>query len=90
LVGGTIRIWREHPDFKHRISYSQAREPKITQRLVTYLAGEITVHYKDKIQTREGQAEYNIEMFRNLVDFIYNFEDAISDLAGKKLSDLSE
>ena len=90
LVGGTIRIWREHPDFRHRISYSIAREPKITQRLVTYLAGEITVHYKDKIQTREGQAEYNIEMFRNLVDFIYNFEDAISDLAGKKLSDLSE
>jgi len=89
LIGGTIRIFREHPEFKKRVSISRTKEPKISERLITYLAGEITVHYKDKIQTREGQAEYNVQMFENLVEFIYMFEDAVSGLAGKNLSDLS-
>ena len=89
LVGGTIRIFREHPEFKKRVMISRTKEPKISQRLITYLAGEITVHYKDKIQTREGQAEYNVQMFENLVEFIYMFEEAVSGLAGKNLSDLS-
>jgi hypothetical protein len=47
LIGGNIRIFREHPDFENRIKYSQTKEPKVSQRLITYLAGEITVHYKD-------------------------------------------
>ena len=88
LIGGTIRIFREHPEFQKRIKLTLTKEPKISERLITYLAGEITVHYKDKIQTREGQAEYNVQMFENLVEFIYMFEDAVSGLAGKNLSDL--
>ena len=88
LIGGTIRIFREHLEFQKRITYTRTKEPKISQRLITYLAGEITVHYKDKVQTREGQAEYNVQMFENLVEFIYMFEDAVSGLAGKNLSDL--
>ena len=88
LIGGTIRIFREHPEFQKRIKLTLTKEPKISERLITYLAGEITVHYKDKIQSREGQAEYNVQMFENLVEFIYMFEDAVSGLAGKNLSDL--
>jgi hypothetical protein len=90
LVGGSIRIFRKHPDFEDRVKYSRTKEPKISQRLITYLAGEITVHYKDKLQTREGQAEYNIRMFEDLVGFIYQFEDMVSGLVDKNLSDLSD
>jgi hypothetical protein len=88
LIGGTIRIFREHPEFQKRITLTRTKESKISQRLITYLAGEITVHYKDKIQSREGQAEYNVQMFENLVEFIYDFEHDISFLEGKNLSDL--
>tara|TARA_B110000305_G_C18834949_1_gene357489 strand:- start:38 stop:349 length:312 start_codon:yes stop_codon:yes gene_type:complete len=88
LIGGAIRIFREHPEFQKRITLTRTKESKISQRLITYLAGEITVHYKDKIQSREGQAEYNVQMFENLVEFIYDFEHDISFLEGKNLSDL--
>jgi hypothetical protein len=88
LIGGTIRIFREHSEFQKRIKLTLTKEPKISERLITYIAGEITVHYKDKIQSRVGQAEYNVQMFENLVEFIYMFEDELSDLAGKNLSDL--
>lgn len=90
LIGGTIRIFREHPDFQERVDYSRTKEPKISQRLITYLAGEITVHYKDKLQTRHGQPEYNKRLFENLVEFIYQFESLVKDLAGQNLSDFSE
>lgn len=88
LVGGMIRIWCEHPDFVDRLSWSRTKEKIITQRLVTYIAGEITVHYKDQMQSRYGQAEYNIEMFRDLIDWMYKFEQAISRMSGMKFSQL--
>jgi len=90
LIDGSIRIFKEHTDFKNRVKLSRTKEPKISQRLITYLAGEITVHYKDKLQTREGQAEYNKRMFENLVEFIYQFEDMVSGLVDRNLSDLGE
>ncbi len=90
LIGGTIRIFKEHEDFRSRVNMTRAKEPKISQRLITYLAGEITVHYKDKLQTRNGQPEYNKQLFENLVEFIYQFEDLVKDLEGQKLSELNE
>ena len=90
LNGGTIVIFKKHPDFESRVSQFRDGQLKITQRLITYLAGEITVHYKDKLQQRQGQAVYNVEMFENLVEFIYKFEDMIKDLVGKNLSDLMD
>jgi len=88
LVGGVIRIWCEHPDFVDRLRWSRTREKIISQRLVTYIAGEITVHYKDQMQSRYGQAEYNIEMFRDLIDWMYKFEQGISKMSGMKFSEL--
>jgi len=90
LIGGTIRIFKEHEDFQSRVDKTRAKEPKISQRLITYLAGEITVHYKDKLQTRHGQPEYNKRLFENLVEFIYQFEGMVKDLAGQNLSDFNE
>jgi hypothetical protein len=88
LIGSDIRVFSEHPDFKNRVDYLRSWESKISQRLITYLAGEITVHYKDKFQTKTWQPEYNIGLFKDLVDFIYKFEDMLKELSGKNLSDL--
>jgi hypothetical protein len=90
LNGGTIVVYKKHPDFEARVSQFRDGQLKITPRLITYLAGEITVHYKDKLQQKQGQAVYNVEMFENLVEFIYKFEDMISPLSGKNLSDLMD
>ena len=88
-IDGNILIYRKHPDFLERIDMTSRRgDAKISQRLITYLAGEITIHYKDVLQTRNGQPEYNKDLFVNLVEFIYLFESMLVGLVGKNLSDL--
>jgi len=88
LIGGSIRVFRKHPEFEERVQRSMKGEVKISQRLISYLACEITVHYKDMLQTRYGQPEYNKKLFENMVEFIYQFESILRDLAGKNLSEL--
>jgi len=90
LVGNEILIYKKHPDFENRVSHQRTGETFITPRLITYIAGEITVHYKDKYYNKlhEGQPEYNINMFIGLMEFVYQFEEMLAPLAGKNLSDL--
>lgn len=86
LLGNTIHIFRKHPDFEDRVEHFRGGEPKISQRLVTYLAGEITVHYKDKYYMKSGQPAYDKRMFSSLVESIYQFEDLLKEAVGKNLS----
>jgi hypothetical protein len=86
LLGNTIEIFRKHPEFEKRVERFRGGEPKVSQRLITYLAGEITVHYKDKYFMKSGQPEYNKKMFESLVESIYLFEDLLKDAVGKNLS----
>ncbi len=86
LLGNTIEIFRKHPEFENRVNHSRGGGLRISQRLITYLAGEITVHYKDKYYMRSGQPEYNKKMFEGLVDSIYLFEDLLKDAVDKDLS----
>ncbi|MFH0892424.1 MAG: ATP-binding protein [Candidatus Falkowbacteria bacterium] len=90
LVGSEILIYKKHPDFDSRVSHTRQGETKISERLITYIAGEITVHYKDKYYNKlhEGQPEYNINMFVGLMEFVYQFEELLAPLAGRNLSDL--
>jgi len=90
LVGGEIRVFKQHPEFQARVEISRKGAMLISPRLITYLAGEITVHYKDRLHTRKGtQPEYSKSLFNDLVGFIYQFEALLKDLAGKNLSDLN-
>ncbi|MCK4918196.1 MAG: ATP-binding protein [Candidatus Pacebacteria bacterium] len=86
LIGDTIEIFKKHPEFEKRVGHFRGGRPKITQRLITYLAGEITVHYKDRFYSKTGQPEYNIKMFESLVESIYLFEDLLRDFVEKDLS----
>jgi len=86
LLGNTIEIFRKHPDFENRMEHFRGGEPKVSQRLITYLAGEITIHYKDKYYMKSGQPEYNKKMFESLVGSIYLFEDLLKGAVGKNLS----
>ena len=90
LVGGTIRIFRNHPDFESRVQTFRSKEPKITPRLNTYVALQTMVHYKDRQQMREGQAEYNIQMYISLTEYVLRLEDLCSGLVGKNLKDFME
>lgn len=89
IVWWEIRIFKEHPDFRSRIQIWKNWEDRITPRLITYLAWEITVHYKNEFYCkRSEQPEYNKQMFVELVEFIYKYEDWLKDLVWKNLSDI--
>ena len=86
-TNNTIIIYRKHTDFINRVRNGNDGKEKITSRLISYLASEITVHYKDIFQQKHGQPEYNKNMFVDLVDFIYQIESEMEDLEGKNLVD---
>jgi len=88
--GSYIIIYKNHLDFQSRVSHSHQGETKITERLISYLASEITVHYKDLFfnKMQDGQPDYNKAMFESFVDFIYQFEKMLQDFSGKNLSEL--
>lgn len=89
IVWWEIRIFKEHPDFRARIQIWKNWEDRITSRLITYLAWEITIHYKNEFYyKRSEQPEYNKQMFVELVEFIYKYEEWLKDLVGKNLSDI--
>lgn len=89
--GSRIIIYKNHPDFQSRVRVSHQGAAKISERLISYLASEITVHYKDLFykKMQDGQPEYNKAMFESLVDFIYDFEKMLQVYNGKNLSELS-
>ena len=89
-VDGCIRIYKEHPDFKERLKQDRMGRTIITQKLITYLAGEVTVWYQDILCKKRGQQEYNVDMFRNVMTFLYRFEDALEDLNGQLLASLQD
>ncbi len=89
IIGGDIQIFIKHPDFKERVQKKRTGEEKITQRLITYLAGEITVHYKDAFYEKTKiNNDYGKHLLEELVVFIYEFEKILKDLNNKNLSDL--
>lgn len=90
LSGDTIEIFKQHSDFQNRIRKSRTKSHKIGQRMITYLSGEMTVHYKDMFHNKMGQPEYDKWMFVDLTDSIYQLEKMLNPLVGINLSDLGE
>ena len=65
---------------------------KITERLVSYLASEIAIQYKDKFFAVRGkqpevQAIMNQrkDLFVDIVSFSYQFESTLQPFVGKNL-----
>ena len=88
LIGGDIRIWREHKSFESRVSRTNKDQPKITQRLISYISGQIMVHFADEMYTKETVEDYGKHLFVTLTDLISEFEDGLKSYDGKNLSNL--
>lgn len=92
IEGGAIVIYKSHPDFQERVKRTYQGELKITERLISYLASEIAIQYKDKFfATRQKQPEVQAllnsrkDSFINLIDFSYDFESMLQRYVGKNL-----
>ena len=91
LSGNEIVLYKKHPDFQKRVRPGRQGDSKITHRLLGYIAGEITVHYKDQFYNKHenGQPEYNKNMFVGMAEFMYQLEEMLAPLDNKNLSELS-
>jgi hypothetical protein len=92
IDGGAIIIYKSHPDFEERVKRTYQGDLKVTERLVSYLASEIAIQYKDKFfavraKQPEVQAILNSrkDSFIDLIDFSYEFEQLLQPFVGKNL-----
>lgn len=89
---GEIVIYKKHPDFKLRTHRNRQKELLISERLVSYLATEIAIHYKDKFFETKGRqpevqriANDRRVLFTDITSFIYKFEGMLQGLVNKDL-----
>ncbi len=93
---GDLRIFIDHPEFQKRQSYTQGgegkRQPKVTQRLISYLAGEITVHFEDQVvgKRSSGNPEYGIKLFKDLTERRNEFEELIQHMENQNFKEFME
>ncbi len=92
IEGGAIIIYKSHPDFQERVKRTYQGEMKITERLVSYLASEIAIQYKDKFFAVRGKQpevqaimNHRKDLFVDIVNFSYQFETILQPFVGKNL-----
>jgi len=83
LLDGTIVINVDHDDFKERLDHSRRGQARVTERLVAYLAGVVSIHYKDQYYEKyRNQPDRRDQLFDEQVDFICRLESALRPLIG--------
>jgi len=92
IEGGAIVIYKSHPDFQGRVKRTYQGEMKITERLVSYLASEISIQYKDKFFAVKGKQpevqaimNHRKDLFIDIIDFAYKFEHILQPFVGMNL-----
>lgn len=92
IEGDAIIIYKSHPDFKDRIKKTNQGDPKISERLVSYLASEIAIQYKDKFFAMKAKQpavqellNSRKDLFIDIIEFSYLFEKILQPYVGKNL-----
>ena len=78
LLDGTIIINVGHDDFESRLDRSRQGQARVTERLINYLAGVISIHYKDQYYEKyRNQPERRDQLFDEQIDFVCRLEAAL-------------
>jgi hypothetical protein len=78
FLDGTIYINVGHEDFDERVGYSRQGGLRLTERLVNYLAGVVSIHYKDVYYDKyKNQPDRLDRLFDEQIDFICRLEAAL-------------
>jgi hypothetical protein len=85
---GTILINMEHPDFIERIERNRKGELQLTDRLISYIAAVVSIHYKDQYYEKyHNQPDVRTDLFDEQVDFIFRLENTLLPFL-KEIKDL--
>jgi hypothetical protein len=83
--GNQILIFQQHPEFIKRMKVNLKKEWMVTPALISYLACEIAIHFRDEIIVSRGVSQYNKEQMIDFAEFVYRFEECLSALPGRVL-----
>ncbi len=83
--GDQILIFQQHPEFIKRMKVNLKKEWMITPALISYLACEIAIHFRDEIIVSRGISQYNKDQMIDFAEFVYRFEECLSALPGRVL-----
>jgi hypothetical protein len=95
IEGEGIIIYNRHPDFQSRARINRYGERILTQRLISYLASQVVIRFKDKFFEKRGKQpevqsilSSRTELFDDLTDGVYQFESILQPWKNKNLSNL--
>jgi len=93
VEGEGITIYTTHPEFKKRIRNNKI----INQRLISYLASQIMIRFKDKFYDKKGKQpevqsilNSRSDLFDDMMFGVYEFEEMLQPLNGKSLINLED
>ncbi len=84
-LGDQIVIYHQHPEFRKRMKLNLKKEWILTPTLISYLACEIAIHFRDEIIVSKGIHQYSKDQMIDYAEFVYRFEDHLAGLTGKIL-----
>jgi hypothetical protein len=91
LLEGTIIINVGHEDFRSRLDHSRQGQARVTERLINYLAGVVSIHYKDQYYEKyHNQPDRRDQLFDEQVDFICRLETALIPQMGQLQARMDE
>ena len=75
LIGNTIMVDIEHPDFKSRLRKNRTGHDRFDDRICSYLATIIAAHYQDRRYVENGyQPDNNQEAFQDMINVYVRLE----------------
>ena len=84
MSGNTVHIFRKHEDFQIRVKTSPKGHEEVNQRLISYIAMEVSLHYLNRKinQTADSNHENRIRKF---VSMVLRLENKLKSLDGTKI-----
>jgi len=93
LIDGAIMINSRHPQFEERVKNTRTGRMKMTDRLISYIAGTVSIHYKDAFYEKyRRQPDKRTQLFDDQLEFICRMEVALQGIKSEiqSMLDVSE
>jgi hypothetical protein len=81
LIDGVIMINTLHPQFGERVKTTRTGRMKMTDRLISYVAGVVSIHYKDAFYEKyRRQPDKRTQLFDDQLEFVCRMEVSLQNI----------
>ena len=84
MSSNTVHIFRKHEDFQMRVKSSPKGHEEVNQRLISYIAMEVSMHYLNR-KTNYIADESNENRSRNFITTVLRLEEKLKSLDGSRI-----